>query len=118
MSAREDHIAPWRSTYVATRLYRGPIKFVLAESGHIAGIISPPGSRYGHWQNAELPERPEQWFEGADLIESSWWPVWEEWVAEYSGGLVPAREPGGQGLPPIEDAPGSYVRVRAGTSTQ
>ena len=69
VSAREDHIAPWRSTYVATRLYRGPIKFVLAESGHIAGIISPPGSRYGHWQNAELPERPEQWFEGADLIE-------------------------------------------------
>jgi polyhydroxyalkanoate synthase len=118
VSAREDHIAPWRSTYVATRLYRGPIKFVLAESGHIAGIISPPGSRYGHWQNAELPERPEQWFEGADLIESSWWPVWEEWVAEYSGGLVPAREPGGQGLQPIEEAPGSYVRVRAGTSTQ
>ena len=63
MSAREDHIAPWRSTYVATRLYRGPIKFVLAESGHIAGIISPPGSRYGHWQNPELPERPERWFE-------------------------------------------------------
>jgi polyhydroxyalkanoate synthase len=118
VSAREDHIAPWRSTYVATRLYRGPIKFVLAESGHIAGIISPPGSRYGHWQNAELPERPEQWFEGADLIDSSWWPVWEEWVVEYSGGLVPAREPGGQGLQPIEDAPGSYVRVRAGTSTQ
>ena len=115
VSAREDHIAPWRSTYMATRLYRGPIKFVLAESGHIAGIISPPGSRYGHWQNPELPERPEQWFEGADLVESSWWPVWEEWVAEHSGGLIRAREPGGQGLQPIEDAPGSYVRVRAGT---
>jgi polyhydroxyalkanoate synthase len=118
VSAREDHIAPWRSTYVATRLYRGPIKFILAESGHIAGIINPPGGRYGHWQNRELPERPEQWFEGADLIESSWWPVWEQWIAEYSGGLVPAQEPGVQGLPPIEDAPGSYVRVRAATSTQ
>ena len=115
VSAREDHIAPWRSTYMATRLYRGPIKFVLAESGHIAGIISPPGSRYGHWQNPELPERPERWFEDADLIESSWWPVWEEWVGEHSGGLVRARQPGGQGLQPIEDAPGSYVRVRAGT---
>jgi polyhydroxyalkanoate synthase subunit PhaC len=115
VSAREDHIAPWRSTYMATRLYRGPIKFVLAESGHIAGIISPPGSRYGHWQNPELPERPEQWLEDADIIESSWWPVWEEWVGEHSGGLVRARQPGGQGLQPIEDAPGSYVRVRAGT---
>ena len=113
--AREDHIAPWRSTYMATRLYRGPIKFVLAESGHIAGIISPPGSRYGHWQNPELPEHPERWFEDADLIESSWWPVWEEWVGEHSGGLVRARQPGGQDLQPIEDAPGSYVRVRAGT---
>ena len=115
VSAREDHIAPWRSTYMATRLYRGPIKFVLAESGHIAGIISPPGSRYGHWQNPELPEHPERWFEDADLIESSWWPVWEEWVGEHSGGLVRARQPGGQDLQPIEDAPGSYVRVRAGT---
>jgi len=112
VSTREDHIAPWRSTYIATRLYRGPVKFVLAESGHIAGIISPPGGRHGHWENPELPDRPEQWFEDADLIESSWWPVWEEWVAEHSGGFVPAREPGGQSLQPIEDAPGSYVRAR------
>ena len=117
VSAREDHIAPWRSTYAATRLYRGPIKFVLAESGHIAGIISPPGGRYGHWQNPELPEHPEQWFEGADLIGSSWWPAWEEWVGEHSGGLVRARQPGGQRLQPIEDAPGSYVRVRADTAS-
>lgn len=113
VSTREDHIAPWRSTYAATRLYRGPIKFVLAESGHIAGVISPPGSRYGHWQNANLPERPEEWFEGADLVAGSWWPVWEKWVSEHSGGSVAAREPGAGGLQPIEDAPGSYVRVKS-----
>jgi class 3 adenylate cyclase len=60
----------------------------------------------------------KQWFEGADLVESSWWLLWEEWVAEHAGGSVPAREPGGQGLQPIEDAPGSYARVRAGISAQ
>jgi poly[(R)-3-hydroxyalkanoate] polymerase subunit PhaC len=114
VSTREDHIAPWRSTYAATRLYRGPIKFVLAESGHIAGIINPPGSRYGHWHNPELPDHPDEWLQGADLVKSSWWLAWEEWVNEHSGGLVPAREAGGGGLQPIEDAPGSYVRVRAG----
>ena len=118
VSTREDHIAPWRSTYAATRLYRGPIKFVLAELGHIAGIINPPGSPHGYWHNPELPERAEQWFQGANLIESSWWPVWEKWAAEHSGGSVPAREPGARGVEPIEDAPGSYVRVRVGTSTQ
>jgi polyhydroxyalkanoate synthase len=113
LGTREDHIAPWRSTYAATRLYRGPIKFVLAESGHIAGVISPPGNRYGHWQNPQLPERPEEWFEGADLVAGSWWPVWEEWVSDHSGGLVAAREPGAGGLRSIEDAPGSYVRVKS-----
>jgi len=114
VSTREDHIAPWRGTYAATRLYRGPIKFVLAESGHIAGIISPPGSRYGHYQNPELPERPEEWFESADLVAGSWWPVWEQWVSDHSGGSVAARNPTAGGLPALEDAPGSYVRVKAG----
>jgi polyhydroxyalkanoate synthase len=113
ISTREDHIAPWRSTYAATRLYRGPIKFVLAESGHIAGVISPPGGRYGHYQNPNLPERPDEWFEGADLVAGSWWPVWEEWVSQFSGGLVAARAPGAGGLHPIEEAPGSYVLVRS-----
>jgi polyhydroxyalkanoate synthase len=112
LSTREDHIAPWQSTYAATQLYKGPVKFVLADSGHIAGIISPPGSRYGHWQNTNLPKTPAEWFETASLVHTSWWPTWEEWISGYSGGWVKAREPGG-GLSPIEDAPGSYVRVRA-----
>jgi polyhydroxyalkanoate synthase len=112
LSTREDHIAPWQSTYAATQLYKGPIKFVLADSGHIAGVISPPGSRYGHWQNPNLPTSPAEWFETANLVQTSWWPTWEEWVSWHAGGWVKAREPGGL-LQPIEDAPGSYVRVRA-----
>jgi len=115
LSTREDHIAPWQSTYAATQLYKGPIKFVLADSGHIAGIISPPGSKYGHWQNPNLPKSPAEWFETANLVQTSWWPVWEEWISCHAGGSVKAREPGGP-LQPIEDAPGSYVRVRVHTA--
>jgi polyhydroxyalkanoate synthase len=113
LSTREDHIAPWQSTYAATRLYQGPIKFVLADSGHIAGMISPPGSKYGHWQNTNLPKTPAEWFETASLVKSSWWPTWEEWISGHSGGSVKAREPGGGLWQPIEDAPGSYARARA-----
>jgi polyhydroxyalkanoate synthase len=113
LSTREDHIAPWRSTYAATQIYGGAITFVLAASGHIAGIVSPPGSKYGHWQNTALPKEPEEWLKGATAVQGSWWPVWNEWVSEYSGGEVDARKPGGGKLKPLEDAPGSYVRVRA-----
>ncbi|SDR58056.1 polyhydroxyalkanoate synthase [Rhizobiales bacterium GAS113] len=113
LSTREDHIAPWRSTYAATRIYKGPIKFVLSASGHMAGVISPPGGKYGHWQNDTLPETPDEWMAGATAHSGSWWPVWDEWVLEHSGGLVRARQPGTGALKPIEDAPGSYVRVRA-----
>jgi len=111
LSTREDHIAPWQSTYAATQLYKGPIKFVLADSGHIAGVISPPGSKYGHWQNPNLPKSAAEWFETANLVRTSWWPAWEEWISWHAGGSVGARVPGGP-LQPIEDAPGSYVRAR------
>jgi polyhydroxyalkanoate synthase subunit PhaC len=113
LSTREDHIAPWRSTYAATQIYGGPITFVLSASGHIAGVISPPGSKYGHWRNSELPEKPEDWLQGAEARTSSWWPAWDAWVAPFAGGKIEARVPGGGVLPPLEDAPGSYVRVRA-----
>ena len=65
LATREDHIAPWKSTYAATRLYSGPIKFVLTDAGHMAGVISPPGSKYGHWTNDNLPPSPDEWFAGA-----------------------------------------------------
>src|SRR6266478_3362716 len=111
LATREDHIAPWKSTYAATRLYSGPIKFVLCDAGHVAGVISPPGTKYGHWANDELPSSPDEWFGGATPNQGSWWPVWDEWITQLDSGRVPAREPGGGKLTIIEDAPGSYVRV-------
>ena len=113
LSTREDHIAPWRSTYAATQLYSGPVKFVLSASGHIAGVVNPPGGKYGHWENDANPPTAEEWLAGATQHPDSWWPVWESWVAKYAGDEVPARQPGDGKLAPIEDAPGSYVRVRA-----
>jgi polyhydroxyalkanoate synthase len=113
LATREDHIAPWKSTYAATRLYSGPIKFVLSDAGHMAGVISPPGTKYGHWANDELPSSPDEWFGGATPNQGSWWPLWDQWVTQLDGGRVPAREPGSGELPIIEDAPGSYVRVRS-----
>jgi len=113
LSAREDHIAPWKSTYAATRFYSGPVKFVLSASGHMAGVISAPGSKYGHWTNDNLPPRPDEWFAGATPHQGSWWPVWDEWVTRLDSDRVPAREPGGGKLTIIENAPGSYVRVRS-----
>ena len=68
LSTREDHIAPWRSTYAATQLYSGPVKFVLSASGHIAGVVNPPGSKYGHWDNDNNPPTPEEWLAGATQV--------------------------------------------------
>ncbi len=114
LSTREDHIAPWRSTYAATQIYKGPVKFVLAASGHIAGVVNPPGQgKYGHWQGTKLPKSPDDWLKGAKYHEDSWWPTWEKWISKYAGGEVPARQPGDCKLAIIEDAPGSYVRVKA-----
>ena len=113
LSTREDHIAPWRSTYAATQIYAGPVKFVLSASGHIAGVVNPPGSKYGHYENDANPPTADEWLASATQHDGSWWPVWERWVAQYAGGEVPARQPGDGKLHPIEDAPGLYVKVRA-----
>ena len=113
LSTREDHIAPWKSTYAATRLYSGPVKFVLSGSGHMAGVISAPGSKYGHWTNDELPATPDEWYAGAEAHDGSWWPVWDDWIGQFELGREAARRPGDGKLPVLEDAPGSYVRVRS-----
>jgi polyhydroxyalkanoate synthase len=113
LSTREDHIAPWKSTYRGTQLLGGPKRFVLAASGHIAGVVNPPdGGKYSHWINTDLPTDPEEWFKGATEIAGSWWPDWQRWVTALAKEQVPARVPGEGKLKPIEDAPGSYVRVR------
>jgi polyhydroxyalkanoate synthase len=114
LSTREDHIAPWRATYHGTHLLRGPNRFVLAASGHIAGVVNPPdGGKYSHWINTELPPDAEAWFAGATEIAGSWWPDWHRWVSALDKRQVKARVPGDGKLQPIEDAPGSYVKVRA-----
>ncbi len=115
LSTREDHIAPWMSTYRGTQLLGGDKRFVLAASGHIAGVVNPPeGGKYSHWINGMLPDSPQDWLAGATEMAGSWWPDWQRWVAALDAAEVPARVPGTGALPALEDAPGSYVRVRAG----
>ena len=113
LSTREDHIAPWKSTYRGTQLLGGENRFVLAASGHIAGVVNPPDSgKYSHWTNTDLPADPEQWFHGATEIAGSWWSDWQRWVTAIDKTQVPARIPGDGKLKPIEDAPGSYVKLK------
>ncbi|MGH6943473.1 MAG: PHA/PHB synthase family protein, partial [Geminicoccaceae bacterium] len=114
VATKEDHIAPWRSCYPGTQAFSGPKKFVLGASGHIAGIVNPPAAnKYGYWSNPKLPKDPERWLEGATFREGSWWTDWSTWLARHAGPKVPARKPGAGKLKPLEDAPGSYVKVRA-----
>jgi polyhydroxyalkanoate synthase len=114
ISTREDHIAPWASTYAATRLFSGPTRFILAASGHIAGVVNPPASgKYGYWTNPQLSKTPEAWLKGATAHDGSWWPDWAKWAARKSGGKVASRKPGDGSLAVIEPAPGSYVKVKS-----
>ena len=113
-SSREDHIAPMRSVYRGARLFGGPVRFTLSGSGHIAGVINPPSAdKYQHWLNPALPDTVEDWLAGAAEHKGSWWPDWAAWLSQRSGGSVPARDPAAGPLPAIEDAPGSYVKVRS-----
>ncbi|WP_337875476.1 class I poly(R)-hydroxyalkanoic acid synthase [Elioraea sp.] len=114
LATREDHIAPWKACYKATQIYGGRKRFVLAASGHIAGVVNPPDAgKYSHWVNTELPPDPEAWLAGATELAGSWWPDWQRWVASLSKAKVPARQPGDGRLAVIEPAPGSYVKVTA-----
>jgi polyhydroxyalkanoate synthase subunit PhaC len=113
LSTREDHIAPWKSTYRGTQLLSGRKRFVLAASGHIAGVVNPPeAGKYSHWVNADLPADSDAWLGGATEVAGSWWPDWQRWIVSNSAARAKARTPGEGKLRPIEDAPGSYVKVR------
>ncbi|TAN56776.1 MAG: class I poly(R)-hydroxyalkanoic acid synthase, partial [Magnetospirillum sp.] len=91
-----------------------PVKFVLSASGHIAGVVNPPAAnKYCYWVNPKKPKNPETWLASARQEEGSWWTDWQKWVEKFAGKQVPARQPGGGKLKVIEDAPGSYVKVRA-----
>ncbi len=114
LATREDHIAPWKACYKATQLYAGRKRFVLAASGHIAGVVNPPDAgKYSHWVNTDLPSDPDAWLVGATELAGSWWPDWQRWVASLSKAKVEARVPGDGKLAVIEPAPGSYVKVTA-----
>lgn len=113
-ASKEDHIAPCDSVYRGARLFGGHVTFTLAGSGHIAGVINHPAAgKYQHWVNSRLPDTTEAWLAEAEERPGSWWPHWRAWLAERSGGMVPARDPAAGPLGAIEDAPGSYVQVRS-----
>ncbi len=113
LSTREDHIAPWRSCYPAVNKFKGPVRFVLGGSGHIAGVVNPPKARkYGYWTNQKKYDDPDVWLENAKKHEGSWWEDWGKWLKRRGGGMVPARIPGKGGLTAIENAPGTYVKIR------
>jgi polyhydroxyalkanoate synthase len=114
LAAREDHIAPLASVFRLGQFFGGETKLVVAGSGHIAGVVNPPeAQKYQHWTNDKGAPTLEDWLKGAKENPGSWWPDWFDWISKRSGGKVPARMPGEGRLKAIEDAPGSYVRVRA-----
>jgi polyhydroxyalkanoate synthase len=116
LSSKEDHIAPFRSVFKSTKLFGGPKRFIVAGSGHIAGVINPPVARkYQFWANESdpTPLSLDKWWAGAKETPGSWWLDWDQWASAQSGPRVKARVPGDGKLKPLEDAPGSYVRVRA-----
>ncbi len=110
LSTIEDHIAPWRASYAATQLMAGPVEFVLAGSGHIAGIVNPPArGKYGYRTSQHRPGDAEEWLAGAEQHAGSWWPHWSSWLAAHGGEKVKARTVGNNRYPPLTDAPGTYV---------
>jgi polyhydroxyalkanoate synthase len=116
-SSKEDHIAPFASVYRGAKLFGGPVNFMMAGSGHIAGVINPPAAnKYQHWVNTKLPETVEEWIAGAVEHPGSWWPNWNAWLAERSGKQVKARDPEKGSLKPLGDAPGTYVKVKSITA--
>ncbi|WP_428979568.1 class I poly(R)-hydroxyalkanoic acid synthase [Hansschlegelia zhihuaiae] len=114
LATKEDHIAPARSVFLGAQLFGGPVRFVLAGSGHIAGVVNPPAKmKYQHWVGEEPKGELEHWLDHAEEKPGSWWPDWRAWLAAMDATMVAARVPGDGPYPGIEDAPGSYVKVKA-----
>ncbi|MCB1744805.1 MAG: class I poly(R)-hydroxyalkanoic acid synthase, partial [Gammaproteobacteria bacterium] len=110
VATMEDHIAPWKTCYEVTQLFSGPVRFVLGESGHIAGVVNPPQkNRYGYWTNSKKHKSAQAWLESATRSPGSWWSDWNEWIGKYAGARVEPRDPAQGPLPVLGDAPGSYV---------
>ena len=122
ISTMEDHIAPWKSTYLGATVLGGPVRFVLGGSGHIAGIVNPPAANtYNYWTNEvkSLPETPEEWLAGAEQHPGSWWTDWQKWIGGLNGkDMVAARDPAKGKLKALEDAPGSFAKFRLDKQTK
>ena len=114
LATREDHIVPWCTAYRTTQLLKGDLRFVLGASGHVAGIVNPPAkNRRSFWSGEPLPQSAEDWLAQATEKPGSWWSDWSAWLAPFGGAQVKARaELGDAAHPPIEPAPGRYVKVR------
>jgi len=117
LATREDHIAPAKSVFCGSQYFGGPVTFVLAGSGHIAGVINPPGKpKYQYWTGDEPRGADlDAWLAGAQEHPGSWWPHWFAWLKAQSAATVSARPIGGGKFTPLEDAPGSYVKVKSWT---
>jgi polyhydroxyalkanoate synthase len=114
LATREDHIAPARSVFTGAKLFGGPVRYVLSGSGHIAGVVNPPGKpKYQYWTGAKPAGEFEDWLAKAQETKGSWWPDWLEWITAQSPKKVSARQPGDGKIKPVCDAPGEYVRVKA-----
>ena len=111
LAAEQDHIAPWRSSYKGAVLPSGDVRFVLSNSGHIAGIVNPPNPKSKHWTNTvdELPESPDEWLAGATMNPTTWWEDWATWIDSRAGKQIPPPPMGGDAHPPLADAPGTYI---------
>jgi len=115
LATREDHIAPARSVLYGSQFFGGPVKYVLAGSGHIAGVVNPPAAgKYQYWASEKsTADSLEAWLETAQEHAGSWWPHWREWLGSLDPEEVPARQVGTADFPALEDAPGSYVMVKS-----
>jgi polyhydroxyalkanoate synthase len=114
LATKEDHIAPARSVFVGSKAFGGPVHYVLAGSGHIAGVVNPPGKpKYQFWTGGPVEGELEDWMKQANETPGSWWPYWFEWIKAQGPKMVPAREPGGGKLEPLCDAPGTYVLAKS-----
>lgn len=112
LNTKDDHIAPWWCGYAGTKVFKGPTKFLLGGSGHVAGIFNHPTSgKYGYWTNDNLTGDYKSWFEQAKMNPGSWWGEWLEWMKKFNKKMVPARTPGSKKYQPLEDAPGSFVKA-------